>query len=96
MAGKRDKRIVIQVTPEEQTKIKEMAQKANMDISKYVRTVALRDEQVKVVDRSTEIIGHLGGICTGIEELERKHPIIKNDLTDIQKEVMGLWHTLKS
>lgn len=96
MAEKRNKRIVVQTTQEESKQIKEAAKKANMTMSEYVRTAALGDGKVVLVNKSGEIIGYLANISTEIQDLERRFPQTIDSLGNIKEEVMGLWRTLKS
>ncbi len=96
MAEKRNKRIVVQTTPEESKQIKEAAKKANMTMSEYVRTAALEDGKVVVVNKSVEIIGHLANISTEIQDLERRFPQTIDSLGKIKEGVMEVWHTLNS
>ena len=56
MAEKRNKRIVVQTTPEESKQIKEAAKKANMTMSEYVRTAAFEDWNYVVVNKRVKNI----------------------------------------
>lgn len=95
MSEKRNRRIPVMVTESELGEIREKAGQTNLSVSGYIRTVALSGEQIVVVDKSGPIAGHLGNICTALQELKYNCPGIHDNLGNVEKEVMELWHLLR-
>ena len=95
MSEKRNKRISVLVTEGEYGEIHRKAVQANLSVGSYIRTVALSGEQVVFADKSGIIVGHLGNICSSLQELKYNNPGICDGLGNVEKEVMELWHLLR-
>lgn len=95
MSEKRNKRISVLVTEGEYGEIHRKALQANLSAGSYIRTVALSGEQMVFVDKSGIIVGHLGSICSSLQELKHNNPGICDGLGNVEKEVMELWHLLR-
>lgn len=95
MNEKRNKRLSVPVTLNESVEITKRAQQANMSTCSYIRTLALNDEKIVMIDKSSIIIEHLGNICSEIQNVNYNCPEVGGSLESIEKEVMELWHLLR-
>ena len=86
----KEKKISFRVSEIQYNSLIDMANKANMTLSGYIKYALLDNTNVQIIDKSAEIISQVCNIETAINKLNTVYQEV--DFTELQKESKELWH----